>query len=83
MAKAKTDLEEGRFGEDTENMIIESTMTRDPKMHELIKIFFEPKDYFKIRDRMIGSGAIGGKACGMLLARKIVDKQLTGYHQHS
>ena len=82
-AKAKTDLEEGRFGEDTENMIIESTMTRDPRMHELIKKFFEPKDYFKIRDRMIGSGAIGGKACGMLLARKIVDKQLTGYHQHS
>lgn len=28
---------------------------------------------------MIGSGAIGGKACGMLLARKIVEKELPEY----
>ncbi|MDO4321626.1 MAG: PEP/pyruvate-binding domain-containing protein [Lachnospiraceae bacterium] len=81
--RAKADLEQGKFTQETEAMIIESTMTRDPKMQELIRQFFEPADYFKIRDRMIGSGAIGGKACGMLLARKIVEKKLTGYHQHS
>ena len=28
--------------------------------------------------RMAGSGSIGGKACGMLLARKIVRKELPG-----
>ena len=82
-AKARTDLEQGRFTAQTEDMIIESTMTRDDRMHRLIRRFFEPEDYFRIRGRMIGSGAIGGKACGMLLARKITEKNLTGFHPHS
>ena len=28
-----------------------------------------------IYDRLVGSGMIGGKACGMLLARKIIEKE--------
>ena len=31
---------------------------------------------FEVRSRMIGTGTIGGKACGMLLARKIISKSL-------
>ena len=81
--KAKADYLSGQFTDETEDMIIESTMTRDPKMHALLKQYFEPADYFEVRDRMIGSGAIGGKACGMLTARKIVDRALEGYHKHS
>ncbi len=82
-SRAKRDFENGTFTDETEDMIIESTMTRDPKMHTLLKQYFEPQDYFAVRDRMIGSGAVGGKACGMLLARKIVEKTLDGYHMHS
>ncbi|MCD8338382.1 MAG: hypothetical protein LUD18_14155 [Lachnospiraceae bacterium] len=82
-SKAKADYQAGYFTENTESMIIESMMSRDPKMQKLIHEFFEVEDYFTLRDRMIGSGAIGGKACGMLLARKIVEKKLDGYHKHA
>lgn len=47
-------------------------MTRDEKMREMVKKHFTPEDYFAVRDHMIGTGMIGGKACGMLLARAIV-----------
>ncbi len=47
-------------------------MSRDEKMRSLIRKYFTPEDYFEVRSRMIGSGMIGGKACGMLLARKII-----------
>ena len=48
-------------------------MTRDEKMRVMIRKHFSPEDYFFVHDRMIGTGMIGGKACGMLLARKIVE----------
>ena len=47
-------------------------MTRDEKMREMVKKHFRPEDYFAVRDHMIGTGMIGGKACGMLLARAII-----------
>ena len=47
-------------------------MTRDNKMRDLVNKHFKPEDYFMIRDHMIGTGMIGGKACGMLLARAII-----------
>ena len=48
-------------------------LTRDEKMRELIKANFRPEDYFEVHSRMVGTGMIGGKACGMLLSRKIVE----------
>ena len=50
-------------------------MSRDLRMREMRKANFKPKDYFVIRKRMIGTGMIGGKACGMLLARKIIENR--------
>ncbi|MCR5119705.1 MAG: PEP/pyruvate-binding domain-containing protein [Lachnospiraceae bacterium] len=47
-------------------------MTRDAKMREMVKKHFTPEDYFAVRDHMVGTGMIGGKACGMLLARAII-----------
>lgn len=47
-------------------------MTRDEKMREMVKKHFTVKDYFDVRDHMIGTGMIGGKSCGMLLARAII-----------
>lgn len=47
-------------------------MTRDERLREMIKELFSPGDYLEVKDRMIGTGMIGGKACGMLLARKII-----------
>ena len=47
-------------------------MTRDMNMRKMVKKHFKPEDYFSVRDHMIGTGMIGGKACGMLLARAII-----------
>jgi hypothetical protein len=47
-------------------------MTRDEKMRAMVKKNFTPEDYFAVRDHMIGTGMIGGKSCGMLLARAII-----------
>ncbi len=50
-------------------------MSRDERMRKMIKANFNPQDYFTVRKRMIGTGMIGGKACGMLLARKIIENR--------
>ena len=51
-------------------------MTRDPRMRALVQKYFSPTDYFDVRRRMVGTGMVGGKSCGMLLSRKIVEKNL-------
>ncbi|SDI59655.1 Pyruvate phosphate dikinase, PEP/pyruvate binding domain [Pseudobutyrivibrio sp. 49] len=48
-------------------------MSRDERMRVMIKENFKPEDYLHVKKRMIGTGMIGGKACGMLLARKIIE----------
>ena len=50
-------------------------MTRDDHMRVMIKKHFTPEDYFFVRNHMIGTGMIGGKACGMLLARKLIENE--------
>lgn len=50
-------------------------LSRDERMRILIKANFTPEDYFRIRRRMVGTGLIGGKACGMLLARKLIENK--------
>ena len=50
-------------------------MSRDERLRKMIKANFKPQDYLTIRKRMIGTGMIGGKACGMLLARKIIENR--------
>ena len=51
-------------------------MSRDEHLRGMIKELFKPEDYLGVKDRMIGTGMIGGKACGMLLARKIIEHRL-------
>ncbi|MCD7709390.1 MAG: PEP/pyruvate-binding domain-containing protein [Clostridiales bacterium] len=81
-ALARLEYKNGNFSDATEEQIIESTMTKDERLHERIKRYFKPRDYFHLRDRMVGSGAIGGKACGMLLARRIVKTELPEYDKY-
>jgi len=50
-------------------------MSRDERLRVMIKENFKPEDYFNVKKRMIGTGMIGGKACGMLLARKIIENK--------
>ena len=79
---AKMDYQRGIFSEETEKQIIESTLTKDCRLQKMTRRYFCPKDYFQLRDRMIGSGSLGGKACGMLLARKIIYTGLPEYRMY-
>lgn len=55
------------------NRIIERLIGKEKKLAELIKLHFSIKELIAVKERMIGSGKIGGKAAGMLLARKIIE----------
>ncbi len=48
---------------------------REKKILELSSRYFTLKDLLNIKSRLIGSGYIGGKAAGMLLARAVLDKK--------
>lgn len=61
------------------NKIILSMMTHDRKIALKIKKEFSPEDLFFIKDRMVGTGVIGGKSCGMLLSRKMIENYLPQY----
>ena len=58
--------------EESCNIMCNIMMTRDEKMRAMVRKHFKPEDYFNVRSHMIGTGLIGGKACGMLLARAII-----------
>ncbi|MDH4239586.1 MAG: PEP/pyruvate-binding domain-containing protein, partial [Phycisphaerae bacterium] len=47
---------------------------REKRISELAQNNFSLEDLINIRDRLIGSGFIGGKAAGMLLAQKILSQ---------
>ena len=57
------------------NRMCNIMMTRDERMRVMIKENFKPEDYLNVKKRMVGTGMIGGKATGMLLARKIIENQ--------
>ena len=78
--EARSDYSRGIFTDETEEQIIDSTMTKDEHLHKLVKEYFTPGDYFRIRERMIGSGAIGGKACGVQLARRICEREIPEFN---
>ncbi|HPQ43344.1 MAG TPA: PEP/pyruvate-binding domain-containing protein [Syntrophales bacterium] len=48
-------------------------ITREPRMSILVKENFSLEDLLRIRERLIGTGFLGGKTVGMLLARKILE----------
>ncbi len=56
------------------DMMCSMMMAKDDKVSEKIKEYFEYEDYMSVYQRIVGSGMIGGKSCGMLLARKIIEK---------
>jgi len=53
--------------------ITKALMGRDEKILSLVRKHFTIVDFLEIKNRMIGTGFIGGKAVGMLLARKILN----------
>jgi hypothetical protein len=57
------------------NRLLRMVMSRDEGMLELAERHLSLEDIVKVRRRMIGTGLIGGKALGMLLARAILNRR--------
>ncbi len=59
---------------ETFEQLLPMIVTRDEAMHDMAQKYFALEDILNVRRRMIGSGLIGGKAVGMLLARAILKR---------
>jgi pyruvate,water dikinase len=64
----QTDPEQSALKQELGRMLI----GHHPVFNELADRYFTLDDFFAIRNRLIGAGRIGGKAAGMLLARRIL-----------
>jgi pyruvate, water dikinase len=54
--------------------VLKMVATRDERIGNLARQYFDLSDLIEIMKRMIGTGLIGGKSLGMLLARAILKK---------
>ena len=68
-----------KLGEEEKKQICNEMMTTESRMENLILKHFEETDFQKIAKRRIGGGLIGGKACGLLAARKLIESILPEY----
>lgn len=73
--KANTILEDPDAVKEKQNMV--ETLShvligREKRMLSLVKEYFSLEDLVEIKKRLIGTGFIGGKSVGMLLARNIL-----------
>ena len=51
-------------------------------MEQLILKHFTEEDFRRVWMRKIGGGVIGGKACGLLVARKLIELSMPEYAEH-
>ena len=66
------DLSAGRYSETEVDNIRQCLLGIEPQRLELCRQYFGVKDLLAIMHREIGTGCIGGKAAGMLLARNVL-----------
>ena len=72
---------EDEAGKKLKENIMSCLLGNEPTRLELCRKYFSMKDLMYIRSREIGTGCIGGKATGMLLARNILrDEDPELYH---
>ncbi|HOE12946.1 MAG TPA: PEP/pyruvate-binding domain-containing protein [bacterium] len=67
--------EEKEYSAETQEVfhrLLRMIVSRDERMFRLAKKYFTLKDLLDIGKRMIGTGLVGGKSVGMLLARAIL-----------
>jgi len=62
-------------------LLISLIIGREPRIAELAENYFTLRDILDIASREIGSGFIGGKSVGMLLGRKIVEKEMPFFNE--
>jgi hypothetical protein len=60
--------------------LLQMIVSRDPRVLELARRYFTLGDILQISRRMIGTGLVGGKSVGMLLARAILARAAPRWH---
>ena len=60
--------------------MLRMVVSRDERVLKLVERYFTISDVFNIVHRTIGTGLIGGKAVGMLLARAILERTVPRWH---
>lgn len=78
--KATTILEDPDAVKEKQDMVESLSRVligREKRMLSLVKEYFSLEDLVEIKKRLIGTGFIGGKSVGMLLARNILRKDPT------
>ncbi len=73
--KAKTSAECGEQENQLCTQLLRMAITREPELLKLAKAYFDLGDLVAVGKRMVGTGLIGGKSVGMLLARAILKKE--------
>ena len=76
--RAEECLRDGVVGKETEDLkrqLVGMMVTRDESILPLVEKYLSLEDLLEVRWRMFGTGLIGGKAVGMLLARKIAERE--------
>jgi len=75
------DLEKKKNSNETRKRMVDQLcrimIARDDKILHLAKKYLDLNDILDIKSRMIGTGFIGGKSVGMLVARNILSKDNT------
>lgn len=71
--RVQRDYEDGRDITEDMRRMRDIMMSRDEHIRNLLDRHFAPEDYFFVKEHMVGTGLIGGKSCGMLTARKIIE----------
>ncbi|MCZ0702140.1 hypothetical protein J2T56_002934 [Natronobacillus azotifigens] len=74
-AQAREDLTKDKtVQENTKKKLIKLLLGEQSRMIDLCEQYFDLEDILQIASREVGTGFIGGKSVGMLLARKILAK---------
>jgi len=79
-SRALSDQDQGCIRE-LQEQVLRVLISRDPQILELARRYLMLEDLLGIRSRLVGSGYIGGKATGMLIARNILLKEAPGQWQ--
>ncbi|MBL7114438.1 MAG: pyruvate, phosphate dikinase [Kiritimatiellae bacterium] len=72
--EVRTGLRPAEDENESFDRLLPMVITRDTTMQDLAKKYLSLEDVLDVRRRMIGTGLIGGKAVGMLLARAILKR---------
>ncbi len=75
----KSVLEKEILNGDDKTLLCHELLTEEPDMERMILKFFTEDDFREIAERRIGRGQVGGKACGLLLSRKLIEVRMPGY----